>query len=184
MSRPRCCGKRSHPDEQAAQVARAKLQAGTGRTARIYRCHPAGGWHLTTRPDVPPIVPTQTPPPRIDRETRRRVLVRDRHRCVVCGRDVTGNSTGPRAAGLPYVLHRRNRRLTPTPPNLVIVCGTGGTGCRAWLRAHRAEAFAAGLLIGTRDVAEQVPVVTHADGWVLLTADGGLRRIPGTGVAS
>ncbi|MBB2742886.1 UNVERIFIED_ORG: hypothetical protein FHR35_002708 [Microbispora rosea subsp. rosea] len=182
MRAHRCCGKRGHPSEQAAHVARPALEWATGRTAKVYRCHPAGGWHLTTRPEVPAVVPTQTPPPRIDRQVRRLVMSRDAGRCVICGRSVTGAGDGK--PGLPYVLHRRNRRQEPSPADLITVCGTGGTGCRAWIRAHRTEAFAAGLLIGACDVPDQVPVVTHARGWVLLTRDGGFHPVPGMGVAS
>lgn len=76
------------------------------------------------------------------------------------------------------VHHRLPRRMGGTkrpevnqPSALLIVCGSGTTGCHGWLEARRAEAHDLGLLLHAGDDPEQVPVAL-AVGLVWLTVDG------------
>lgn len=63
-----------------------------------------------------------------------------------------------------------------SPANLVVLCGSGTTGCHGWVESHRAEAYDAGLLVrrGLRTPAE-VPLDWHGE-TVWLDIAGGVVR--------
>lgn len=74
--------------------------------------------------------------------------------------------------------HRLPRRMGGTkrpevnqPSALIVVCGSGTTGCHGWIEARRAEAYDMGLLLRAGDNPAQVPVEL-AVGLVWLTEDG------------
>lgn len=107
------------------------------------------------------------------------VRTRDGGRCQKCGRSV---------ANIPASIHHRrprgmggvrNRRLD-IPSNMVVLCGTGTTGCHGWLEHHRQDATRDGWLISkmSRDDPAEVPVRTYR-GWVLLDDEGGFFFIGG-----
>lgn len=56
--------------------------------------------------------------------------------------------------------------------NLVLLCGSGTTGCHGWVHANPTRAIAVGLIVPTwvRDIA-LVPVLT-VSGWRRLHTDG------------
>jgi hypothetical protein len=56
--------------------------------------------------------------------------------------------------------------------NLLLLCGSGTTGCHGRVESHRAEAYVAGWLLRSGEHPEQVPVLIHARGVVYLTPDG------------
>jgi hypothetical protein len=60
------------------------------------------------------------------------------------------------------------------PANLVLLCGSGTTGCHGWVEAHRAAATRAGFLVprNGRFVAADIPMEHAIHGWVLLRDDG------------
>lgn len=65
-----------------------------------------------------------------------------------------------------------------TPANLVVICGSGTTGCHGRVESQRSEAYADGLLLHDGQDPAAVPVLLACpvDGWprlVLLTVDGG-----------
>lgn len=73
-------------------------------------------------------------------------------------------------------------RLVHTAANLVVLCGSGVTGCHGAVESERARAGVDGWLIeGTVATPETVPVLRHgrqrvfptADGWVPAVSDGG-----------
>jgi len=77
--------------------------------------------------------------------------------CERCGVWVVGR--------LGSVHHRRPRgmgggRGLDTVENLVVLCGSGTTGCHGWVESFRAEAIADGWLVPRRSAAgpEDVPV--------------------------
>lgn len=96
--------------------------------------------------------------------TRALVIDRDLGRCVRCGR---------RLAGQPYSIHHRSpRRMGGTslasihdPANLILLGGTGSTGCHGWVESNRAAAVELGWLVRSgRDPAGQ-PVLVQWLGW-------------------
>ncbi|WNM65444.1 HNH endonuclease [Microbacterium phage Phonegingi] len=89
---------------------------------------------------------------------------RDGYSCVRCGISLAAVS-GSR--------HHRQRRRSGdhSPANLILLCGSGTTGCHGWAHAHPAEARAVGLIVPTWTQPEFVPVLTWR-GWLRLVPDG------------
>lgn len=99
------------------------------------------------------------------------VLARDGHRCARCG---TSCLNVPAS-----VHHRRARGMGGTrdarssdPRNLVLLCGTGTTGCHGWIESHRSAALDTGCLIRSYDELSR-PLITRYGTRIVLTADGG-----------
>ena len=95
------------------------------------------------------------------RETCDRVDNRDMASCVRCGVSLHVTS-GSRH-------HRQRRREGDhSPANLVLLCGSGTTGCHGWVHAHPAEARSLGLIVSAWAVARDVPVyLGHLRRWAL-----------------
>lgn len=95
---------------------------------------------------------------------------RDHHRCVRCGADWHW-------AGMS--IHHRLMRSHPfpglnSPANLITLCGSGSTGCHAYVHEHPREAYEHGWLCHSWETRpELVPILTRRHGWVYLTEDGG-----------
>lgn len=107
--------------------------------------------------------------PRMTRAVAETVRWRDRDRCVVCGVYTPGGS-----------LHHRQGRGGPDPhrlANIILLCGSGTTGCHGWVHAHPEESYRAGWMVRRHglDVCEDIPVTTYY-GPVLLNADGTTTR--------
>jgi hypothetical protein len=109
-----------------------------------------------------------------DRTVRELVWERDEGRCVVCGEGVYGK---------PHSIHHRRNRGSGgssdprrnAPSNLVLVCGTGTTGCHGWIGASPEEARDAGWVVSLNSIEDpaKVPMI-HAvfSASVLLTDEG------------
>ena len=89
-----------------------------------------------------------------DVATRELVRWRDRDQCRRCG------------ATTWQIHHRRPRGmggtrdpLTNGPANLVLLCGSGVTGCHGWVESHRAEARADGWLVSKWADPAAIPIV-------------------------
>lgn len=101
------------------------------------------------------------------------LAVRSGGACERCGRNLVGTR-------LPYSRHHRQRRRDGGDrlSNLLLLCGTGTTGCHGWITEHPDPAQAAGWIVpalGDEDPAA-VPV-RLADGWLYLLDDAGGRRL-------
>lgn len=110
---------------------------------------------------------------KVSPRTRQVVLERDLFRCVACGTYV-----GPFGD---YSLHHRRPRgmggsrrpETNLPGNLLVLCGSGTTGCHGWTETHRDEALSMGLLVSQFVTdPDQVPVQTYC-GWFVFDNEGG-----------
>lgn len=89
---------------------------------------------------------------------------RDDYRCQGCGRSLHVSS-GSRH-------HRQLRRHGDhSPANLILLCGSGTTGCHGAAHADPQAAREAGLIVPSWRDARDVPVLTFV-GWHLLRADG------------
>lgn len=111
----------------------------------------------------------------------RKVDGRDGYACVRCGvsLEVTSGSR-----------HHRQRRAAGghTTSNLILLCGSGTTGCHGDVHANPAHAQASGYIVPAngRATSDVIPVLTYAPGltqwqshvWYVLDNDGGRVRIP------
>lgn len=99
---------------------------------------------------------------------------RDDFRCQRCGASLQVTS-GSR--------HHRMRRRDGghSPAQLILLCGSGTTGCHGWVHSHPAAARALGLIVPAlrRPPLEpdEVPVKVFGAGWVLLKRDGTRERV-------
>lgn len=97
-----------------------------------------------------------------DRTTRDLIKLRDEWRCCVCGESVYDRQVS--------IHHRRNRGSGGTrdaavnrPSNLLLVCGTGSTGCHGDLTDNRQRdvALDAGWIVSTNSTDEPINVPVH-----------------------
>jgi hypothetical protein len=77
--------------------------------------------------------------------------------------------------------HRRPRGMggskrpeVNAPSNILMLCGSGTTGCHGWVESNREEAYELGLLVHMWQKPVEVPV-TLWHGTFLLNDDGGLQ---------
>lgn len=116
--------------------------------------------------------------------TRTKQLVADRagYCCEVCGLALH-DGLGWREAHSFH--HRRPRAMGGTrdkvansPANLLLLCGSGITGCHGRIERERSTAFIYGWLVRQGDDPAQAPVWTWScdDSPVLLTVDGLVER--------
>jgi len=114
------------------------------------------------------------------RKTTSLIDARDNQSCVRCGVSLEVVS-GSRH-------HRKPRAIGGHGvANLILLCGSGVTGCHGWAHAHPVRAVAAGLIIPGNNRAQPsgVPVLVRWLGvephqshvWVLLADDGTRVRV-------
>lgn len=102
---------------------------------------------------------------------RRLAVERSMGRCEVCGgslNDWYGAS----------VHHRRPRGMggsrdpaTNAASNLIVLCGSGTTGCHGDIERNRVRSRRNGLIVGSRMKPIEIPVLLRGEWW-LLTDDG------------
>jgi hypothetical protein len=108
------------------------------------------------------------------------VIARAFGRCELCGTRL--RSAGQWVAEHSFH-HRRPRGMGGTSrpesngaANLLLLCGSGVTGCHGWIEEHRAVARAQGQLLSQTDDPAEVPVwlalPQHGIGPALLDNDG------------
>lgn len=104
--------------------------------------------------------------------TRQTVIGRAQQRCESCG---------SASQYLGWSVHHRKPRgmggtslvSSASPANLLLLCGSGTTGCHGWFENHRTEAKVQGILVPRHAEPTKVPVY-YRSRWVLLTDDGDL----------
>jgi 5-methylcytosine-specific restriction endonuclease McrA len=108
-------------------------------------------------------------------EVRAMVEGRDLGWCVRCGLAV---GSGPQS------VHHRIRRSqggSHQPENLILLCGSGTTGCHGWVHAHPADARDSGWLLKSHEDPLAVPVAYARQGGGFseyrLTAGGGRESL-------
>src|SRR6266704_3649187 len=102
------------------------------------------------------------------RAVKNLVWARAQNRCERCGRDLTYSSN--------YSIHHRHPRgmggcqepWINELPNLVLLCGSGVTGCHGDVHGEVAQAYADGWLVPTGARPERVPIVRYDGRRVLL----------------
>lgn len=77
--------------------------------------------------------------------------------------------------GVPRSVHHRKLRKQggkDDAPNLLLLCGSGTTGCHGWVHAHPRESRDRGWLVSAYADPVSVPVwLEHERGWYLLGDD-------------
>lgn len=143
---------------------------------RTYRTLVRKAWERKPKPDKKK--PKDTGP---DAATVALVLERDGNNCRWCGFGVAGERGRDWS-----IQHRRPRRMggdprpdTNSPANLVLVHGSGTTGCHGHIETHRAEAQHHGWLLPSHDTPTLVPLLIDGGSrWVYLTDDGRVSDDP------
>jgi hypothetical protein len=66
------------------------------------------------------------------------------------------------------------------PDNIVLVCGSGTTGCHGWIHAHPTHSYATGWLIrhGSDEEPSEIPLTDVGGREFFLTEEGGIRYLP------
>lgn len=103
---------------------------------------------------------------------RVKVLDRDGWACWWCRTSIEGR---------PYSIHHRRPRGmggskrpdTDRPQNLLVLCGSGVTGCHGWIESNRAWAVEHGLIVRQGDDPMVRAVADSAGEWWWLDALGG-----------
>lgn len=122
----RRCGKRYGTEEMALRSKRVLA----GAVLPVPCAYGCGGWHLQALSEVQrAAMRAQQRPQAVstgpDAATRALVCLRDGYACVCCGEPVAG-----KRASLQH-RKRRSQGGSNLPSNLVLMLGTGTTGCHA-----------------------------------------------------
>lgn len=127
----------------------------------------AGRESLDARKSAPRKVQRQVGPAA---EVVEACLERDSYSCVCCGVGI-----GPEGRGVGWSLHHRLLRaqgVQHTVQNLIVLCGSGTTGCHGRVHAEPAAARAGGWMLSGRQEPVAVPVLIAGERWVYLTSTG------------
>lgn len=114
----------------------------------------------------------------VTKKTRALVIARDEGRCVRCGVYVADPDT--LEPFVQYSLQHRRARgaggskdpVTDSPENLIVLCGTGTTGCHGWAESHRTNAQRLGYSVPQWQDPAVVPVAHVRRGWSWPSPDG------------
>lgn len=93
--------------------------------------------------------------------------------CERCGIPVLRNRGG-------YSIHHRRRRRPEfdgvhAAANLLLLCGSGTTGCHGWVHGHPLDSRTEGFIVSTYAEPSSWGVLHAAHGWVLLDNEGGVE---------
>ncbi|SEN88651.1 HNH endonuclease [Nonomuraea pusilla] len=151
-----CCNRETFANESEARRRLDKMhQLGLRSVLPIDVELCRNGWHLK--------FPTSDTGP----SPKLRALVEARDKtCVRCGRQVPRDEDS--------IHHRvpRGRGGENTAENLLLLCGSGTTGCHGWVESNRAEAYKLGYLVKTGFDPLDVPVLLVGKAWAYPTPDG------------
>jgi hypothetical protein len=119
-------------------------------------------------------------------EVRQKVFMRAGWRCEKCGKRLNDN-------GYISVHHRKPRGMGGSkgielnlPSNLMLLCGSGTTGCHGYIESHRSEAYEQGWLVyRNADPAKEMVRISMMHNsniftYVYLTDDGKYENDSGT----
>lgn len=134
-----------------------------GGAVSLVRRTPLRSRARTTRTRVKVTGPTRT--------TREVVWARAGGRCELCGGSIAGVVGFSMHHRLPRRMGGSSRPELNTPANLILLCGSGTTGCHGRVESHREQAYGEGLLLREGQDPAAVPVLLAID-LVYLAVDG------------
>lgn len=102
---------------------------------------------------------------RVPARVSRVVLARDNEQCVRCF--VRGSNIHHR-----QMRSQADKLSVHWPSNLIVLCGSGTTGCHGYIHANPEEAYLKGWLVKSYDVPHMKPVLYFAGGYRQLLPDG------------
>jgi len=110
-------------------------------------------------------------PLKVTEGTRYIVLTRSGYRCERCHDDFMGK---------PFSVHHRRPRMMGgsknpelhKPANLIVLCGSGISGCHGWVESNRSVARDLGFLIMKVESAEEIPFMDITDKWWKIDNEG------------
>jgi len=113
---------------------------------------------------------------RVEEKERFAVFARALYRCERCGGDLSSVGVS--------VHHRHPRKMGGSrradlhlPANLIVLCGSGTTGCHGWVESNRNKAREEGYLIFAIDNAMDIPFTDiHGIRW-FIDNEGGKREL-------
>lgn len=106
-------------------------------------------------------------------QVRDRVFGRDGMACVMCSGTYPLTLQHRRARGMGGT----RRADTNGMAALIVLCGSGTTGCHGWTEANPTLALERGYRVAQHQTPADVPLVWHG-AWVLLTDDGAVHHLP------
>jgi hypothetical protein len=112
-------------------------------------------------------------------DARRVVIERARDRCEKCGHLIDAYDFS--------VHHRRPRGMggskdpaTNMPSNLMLLCGSGTTGCHGWVESNRSDALLMGFLVSQGHAPGNRAVLYRGTHWAFLEDDGRVHFTEGS----
>jgi 5-methylcytosine-specific restriction protein A len=113
-------------------------------------------------------------------QTRELVFERSGGKCEWCGQPpswgVSVHHRKPRGMGGSRKVH------VNAAANLLLLCGSGTTGCHGWTESNRQQAVTFGLLVPRPAFPATTPFYYRQQRWVLLDDNGGIEEwIPDDG---
>lgn len=151
-----CCSRQTFATEAEARRRLDRIVSlGVSRVLPmgVERCR--NGWHLKF-----PVADTGP-------SVKLRALVEGRDKvCVRCGVAV------PRDEDSLHHRIPRGRGGENAAVNLILLCGSGVSGCHGWVEKHRTAAYRLGYLVPTGIDPADVPVTVAGRGWSYPTSAG------------
>jgi len=100
---------------------------------------------------------------KVDTQTRFGVFARANYQCEKClDAPIGGVSVHHRR---PRMMGGSRNELLHQPANLILLCGSGTSGCHGWVESNRDKARVQGYLIQKVESAEQIPFRDNSGIW-------------------
>lgn len=149
------CGVKAFASEKEARLRFDKIHSKNmpgDKPTGVEQCF-SGMWHLHY-PEA-----DTGPSPKL----RAFIEEREENRCARCGQHVARDEDS--------IHHRvpRGRGGENSPFNLILLCGTGITGCHGWVEKNRRESYRLGYLVKTGEDPADIAVWIHGQGWAFPT---------------
>lgn len=103
------------------------------------------------------------------------IWYRDNSRCLRCGVGLYPGAEHSIHHRIPRGMGGTRSAAINHPTNLMLLCGSGVTGCHGWVESNRDAARNIGFLVRVDDDPETIPFQDAAGDWWLLDDNARLR---------